>query len=407
MGSIATDYAEVTVRYSLDPSTVVPEPDTGKYYSISTDQLGWHDARETCFAMGGDLVVINSELEQYYLEKLLDPTLNYWIGATDEATEGDWRWVDGTKLWEGAGNGAIYGYSNWWSGQPDDYGGNEDYGGIFGGTNFHWNDFPSSWTADYICEFTDEFFTCGDGTIQEYEECDDSNTDNTDACIFCKNAVCSDSFLWDGVEECDDGNTDNTDACAVCANAECGDGFAWAGNEQCDDGTANSDTPDTACRTDCTPKRCGDGITDTGEECDDGIANSDVPDAACRTDCTLKRCGDGVTDTGEGCDDRKNGNNCDGCLDDCTAHANFCGDAYVCGDSEACDDGNTVDGDGCENNCAYTSCGNSTVEAPEVCDGNTIACIELDPSTWVGGGTATCNTLCTGWDTTQCDDGGC
>ena len=39
---------------------------------------------------------------------------------------------------------------------------------------------------------------------------------------------------------------------------------------------------------------------------------------------------------------------------------------------EVCDDGNTVNGDGCDNNCTVTACGNAVVTAGEVCDdGNT------------------------------------
>ena len=41
---------------------------------------------------------------------------------------------------------------------------------------------------------------------------------------------------------------------------------------------------------------CGDGIVGEGEECDDGAGNSNAPDAHCRTDCTLRRCGDGIVD---------------------------------------------------------------------------------------------------------------
>lgn len=50
----------------------------------------------------------------------------------------------------------------------------------------------------------------------------------------------------------------------------------------------------------CPELYCGDGLTSAGEQCDDGAANSDAPDAACRTDCTLRRCGDGIVDAGAG-----------------------------------------------------------------------------------------------------------
>ena len=45
---------------------------------------------------------------------------------------------------------------------------------------------------------------------------------------------------------------------------------------------------------------CGNGVINIGEQCDDGPANSDLPDANCRTDCTPQRCGDGITDPASG-----------------------------------------------------------------------------------------------------------
>jgi len=46
----------------------------------------------------------------------------------------------------------------------------------------------------------------------------------------------------------------------------------------------------------CSELYCGDGLVTGDEECDDGMSNSDAPDASCRTDCTLRRCGDGIVD---------------------------------------------------------------------------------------------------------------
>jgi cysteine-rich repeat protein len=63
---------------------------------------------------------------------------------------------------------------------------------------------------------------------------------------------------------------------------------------------------------------CGDGLTSPGEDCDEAGGNSDAPDATCRTDCTLRRCGDGVVDpgAGEACEDDlqcASGESCFGC----------------------------------------------------------------------------------------------
>jgi len=49
----------------------------------------------------------------------------------------------------------------------------------------------------------------------------------------------------------------------------CGDGTV-DGGEECDDAEDNSLEPDGQCRPDCSLSRCGDAILDTAEECDDG-----------------------------------------------------------------------------------------------------------------------------------------
>ena len=101
--------------------------------------------------------------------------------------------------------------------------------------------------------------------------------------------------------------TENSDfeanACrSDCQPARCGDGVIDEG-ESCDDGERNSDARADACRLDCRPARCGDGHVDTGEACDEGAKNSDDTPDACRAHCQRPRCGDGVVDTGEECDE--------------------------------------------------------------------------------------------------------
>jgi hypothetical protein len=62
--------------------------------------------------------------------------------------------------------------------------------------------------------------------------------------------------------------------------------------EECDLGAGNSDEPDAACRTDCRPRRCGDGIVDGafGEACEvstDCRAGEACVSCACRTPVAL------------------------------------------------------------------------------------------------------------------------
>ncbi|KAL2079235.1 hypothetical protein ACEWY4_024979 [Coilia grayii] len=81
---------------------------SGKYYYFSTDNKKWTESRDACVTMGGHLVIIETQEEQDFLIHH-NPAQNqdYWIGLTDSAEEGKWRWVDNsllnnnTKYWRG------------------------------------------------------------------------------------------------------------------------------------------------------------------------------------------------------------------------------------------------------------------------------------------------------------------
>jgi cysteine-rich repeat protein len=157
---------------------------------------------------------------------------------------------------------------------------------------------------------------CGDGIVQDDEECDDGNDVDTDACTStCLEATCGDGFLFARQEDCDDGNDVDTDDCpSTCRRASCGDGFTNEETEECDD--ANLIDTD-ACLSTCVAASCGDGvILAKTEECDDG---NDIDTDDCPSTCKDATCGDGfVWKDEEECDD-DDATAGDGCSSDCQA----------------------------------------------------------------------------------------
>lgn len=164
----------------------------------------------------------------------------------------------------------------------------------------------------------------------------------------------------------------------------CGDMMKDA-DEECDMGAANSDDGD--CTSHCKMASCGDGLVHTQgagelEDCDEGMDNSDTGD--CTLACKSATCGDElVWKDHEDCDDG-NTVETDGCTNDCTT---ICGDGLVIG-VEECEDGNKADDDGCSASCKLESdCGNGRVDPEEVCDtgtGCSADCKTIDVGTACG-----------------------
>lgn len=123
--------------------------------------------------------------------------------------------------------------------------------------------------------------TCGDGTADENETCDDGNDVDGDGC----DSNCTPTECGNGIktetEECDDGNNESGDECnANCKITICGDNLVQPG-EECDDGNL---TEGDKCDPNCTPPACGNGYKAANEVCDD--ANTNNGDG-CDPTCTL------------------------------------------------------------------------------------------------------------------------
>jgi cysteine-rich repeat protein len=206
---------------------------------------------------------------------------------------------------------------------------------------------------------------------------------------------CGDGSLNTPAEQCESGQGNDAACPGLCDTQTCtcdtppapfcGDGIINQQGEQCEgdadclfgcrgrDCLIRAVNPAATCNDDCQcvpAPFCGDGNIDAGlgEECDDGFLNN-ADDRDCTLSCQSNVCGDAKVNTQgpqnvEACDDG-NAVDGDGCDNNCTTSG--CGNGVVAG-SETCDDGNVIDGDGCDSNCTTTACGNGVVTAPEECD---------------------------------------
>lgn len=117
----------------------------GHWYKAFDNDTSWHAAMTNCAEAGGYLACIETESEQAFIAKLADGRY-LSLGATDEESEGAWRWI----------NGAPFKYQCWMEGQPNNYGGCEHYLATYDGGE--WVDVADDgdgfWMpTGYICEW--------------------------------------------------------------------------------------------------------------------------------------------------------------------------------------------------------------------------------------------------------------
>ena len=145
------------------PSTAVEF--NGHYYQVYDNSMTWTEAKEYCEKLGGHLVTITTADEQSFVESIIKNGTKscYWLGGTDEESEGDWTWVTGEK----------FSYTHWGKDMPDNWE-TEDYLMMFkedhpskpGNTFGYWNDLKN----DCTCKGTPFFRKDAFGFICEWDE---------------------------------------------------------------------------------------------------------------------------------------------------------------------------------------------------------------------------------------------
>jgi hypothetical protein len=126
-----------TINFSIGQNTLF-YAGTGHYYEyIAAPGMYWQSANSaanarTFYGLHGYLVTITSKGENDFVTSKLQGM--GWMGASDAASEGTWRWVSGPE----SGSLLSDTYTNWASGEPNNLN-DEDYGHFY--TNGYWNDF--------------------------------------------------------------------------------------------------------------------------------------------------------------------------------------------------------------------------------------------------------------------------
>ncbi|MGM0596806.1 MAG: hypothetical protein ACQES9_07175 [Myxococcota bacterium] len=326
-------------------------------------------------------------------------------------------------------------------------------GDIFGGTTC----LTAGYSGGYLkcssrCEYDFSFCsgvlaTCGNGTRDDYEECDQEDL---------RGLSCADFNLGEGQLGCNDNCRFDFSQCTK-INNYCGDGFV-TGDEECD--TDNFEGKDCntfgyyegeiECGSDCQislancQKQCGDNLIqeEVGEECDGALSSGEDcsslgyygGELSCAEDCRYDlsdcqvygKCGDGIVQESEGeeCDGTQNlesscfefgyyGGTLE-CNSECKLDLSDCEETGKCGDSivqtnysEICDLANlnyeSCISQGyyggqlqCSSNCrayifsdceTYGRCGDGIVqtEYQEMCDGTNLNSFSCETLGYYGG----------------------
>lgn len=167
-----SEVGDFEINASIIPVGASYNPSNGHLYQVmASADISWAEARDAAALLSyggqsGYLATITSLAESDFIIDRLDQ--DGWVGASDAALEGDWRWMVGpeatTAFWSGSNSGGPVGgrYANWNTIQPDNHTGEgmypagEDCMQIDMDNGGRWNDLPCGFDQDYyVVEYGD------------------------------------------------------------------------------------------------------------------------------------------------------------------------------------------------------------------------------------------------------------
>jgi len=122
-------------------------PFGGKWFRYYDDKMLWLIAKKKCEDLKGHLAIIPDEATWEFVKNLAGNRC-YWLGATDEKSEGKWRWVDGSPVK----------FDKWIAGEPSNSGGKQNH--LANRPNAGWDDLANDGRSyggyevtGFVCEW--------------------------------------------------------------------------------------------------------------------------------------------------------------------------------------------------------------------------------------------------------------
>jgi hypothetical protein len=131
----------------------------GHTYLLCKEDRSWFVANFGCTLIGMRLVRIDDAAENQWLFDNAFTELGrrstVWIGATDQAVDGEWRWTDGTLFWLGDDGGTAQNglFTAWNQREPNNVSAAEHCAVMeTSGSTPEWYDYTCEFVGPFICE---------------------------------------------------------------------------------------------------------------------------------------------------------------------------------------------------------------------------------------------------------------